>query len=128
MTKRSRWARAHATSLVDRITVATRRGAGGLGASYDEPLTVLGAAKGARTLAVGEEGEEAATEGTLRLPPTLVPVDEHDRPLTGATELPALDLFALGSAVTVLGRTAHVTRVVGVTYRGRLERVDVTTD
>lgn len=128
MTQRSRWARAHAPSLVDRITVATRRGAGGLGASYAPAVTVLGGAKGARTLAVGEDGEESAGELALRLPPAVVPVDVAGRPVEGATELAALDLFALGSEVTALGHTGHVTRVVGVTGRGRLERVDVTVD
>lgn len=130
MTKRSRWARSHAPSLVDRITVATRRGSGGLGPTLAPAVTVLGYAKGARTLTVGEDDEESAAEGTIRVAPILNPVDAAGDPLLAdgkPVELDALALFALGSEVTTLGRTGRVTRVVGVTYRGRLERVDVTT-
>lgn len=126
MTNRSRWAHSHAPSLVDRITVATRRGAGGLGATYGLPVTVLGAAKGGRTLAVGEDDEEAAGQTVLRLPPVVRAVDEHGDPVDDV-ELDALELFALGSEVTALGRTGHVIAVTGVSYRGRRERVDVTT-
>ena len=126
MTKPSRWARAHAANLTDRITVSARRGGGGHGPSFAQPVTVLGFAKASRTLTVGEDGEEAAGQTVLRLPPVLVPVDEHGDPVADAAEVAALDLFALGSEVTALGRTGHVVAVAGVTFRGRLERVDVT--
>lgn len=127
MTIRSRWARAHAPDLVDRITVATRRGGGGLGPSFATAVTVLGHARGERTLTRGEDGEEAVGELTLKLPPVLYAVDDDGDPLDTAAELDALTLFAPGSEVTALGHTGRVLIVKAASYRGRVERVDVTT-
>ena len=131
MTKRSRWARVNAPDLVDRITVATRQASGRLGATTTPAVTVLGAARGERTLTIGDDGEEVAAELTLKLAPTVSPVDDDGDPLPddegNPTELDALAVFALGSEVTALGHTGRVLSVKAASYRGRVERVDVLT-
>lgn len=98
-----------------------------MGPSFATAVTVLGNARGERQLTRGEDGEEAVAELVLKLPPVVIPVDADGNPLAGATELDALALFTPGSKVTALGHAGYVLTVKAASYRGRVERVDVTT-